>query len=636
MTRSRLLGALAGALTLVAALGAAPSPALAAEGQVDVSVPTTVPCVVKHDGTVIAPSNWEMKNVGSEEVSLGKVSVTSSDEAISLSASSSVAGGNKSAWFSYQNGSYAQAKTGETLAPGASVSVDWSVGKLDATTNASTLEAAANGTFTLARVDFTFGQKQAFAVWYSDNTAGLYKRFEAPAVGDTFDGKTVTKVVTGIENMTNLFNGSDRLTSVTAVDEGISPETMEGWFKGCKNLTTANLAKLDTSRTTSMRITFYGCSSLATLDVSKWDVSKVTNMLGTFYSCSSLATLDVSKWNVSSVTNMYGTFYGCSSLAELDVSEWHVSSVTDMSNMFYGCSTLAKLDVTNWNVSSVTSMASTFYGCSSLATLDVSNWDVSSVTNMHSTFRACSKLAALEVSNWDVSKVTDMRAMFETCSKLTTLNVSDWNVSSVTSMSGMFENCSKLTVLNVSNWNVSSVTSMSRTFYGCSSLTSLDLSNWSSAKVTNVGEMFYGCYSLRSLALGAQWTKSLTSTSLPSTLYGANGTPYALADVPLGVAGTYYTKAEYVPQGNPTNEGVTAAVPATPEAPDTNRGTTPETPAAGQGTTPDAGDEAGHEPGASTNAAGVEPDGSVPNATTGSNATSASTGDATDATALAA
>lgn len=205
-TRGKLLGALAGALSLAAALAAAPSPALAAEGQIKVSVPTTVPCVVKHDGTVIAPSDWEMKNVGSEEVSLGKVTVTPHDEKIGLSASSSVGDGAKSSeWFSYVNGSFAQPKTGEALAPGASVSVDWSVGQLDAAANASTLEAAANGAFTLAKVKFTFGQKQAFAVRFSDGTAGLYKRLDMPSEGDTFDGRIVTKVLPGIEYRTELF-----------------------------------------------------------------------------------------------------------------------------------------------------------------------------------------------------------------------------------------------------------------------------------------------------------------------------------------------------------------------------------------------------------------------------------------------
>lgn len=205
-TRGKLLGAFLGVLSLAAALAAAPSPALADEAQIKVSVPTTVPCVVRHDGTVIAPSGWEMRNVGSEEVSLGEVSVNPSDEKISLSASSSVGdGAEPSEWFSYENGTFSQAKPGKALAPGASVSVKWSVGRLDAAANAPTLKAAANGTYALARVKFTFGQKQAFAVRFSDGTAGLYKRLDVPSEGDTFDGRTVTRVVTGIEDRDTLF-----------------------------------------------------------------------------------------------------------------------------------------------------------------------------------------------------------------------------------------------------------------------------------------------------------------------------------------------------------------------------------------------------------------------------------------------
>lgn len=312
-TRGRLLGALAGALSLAAALAAAPSPALAAEGQIKVSVPTTVPCVVKHDGTVIAPSSWEMKNVGSEEVSLGKVTVTPHDEKIGLSASSSVGDGAKSQpksqWFSYKNGSFTQAqdKTGEALAPGASVSVDWTVDKLDAAANASTLKAAANaanGAYTLARVKFTFGQKQAFAVRFSDGTAGLYKRFEVPSVGDTLDGRTVTRVVTGIEdkNMQHVFYGDHGLTSVTAVDKGIQPRTLYEWFRDCTSLKEANLKKLDTSKSTDMNGTFEGCSSLTSVDVSGWDTSSVKAPASMFYGCSSLTSIDVSGWKTSNFT----------------------------------------------------------------------------------------------------------------------------------------------------------------------------------------------------------------------------------------------------------------------------------------------------------------------------------------------
>ena len=333
----RHAAAIAVGISLVmAALALCPAPALAADGQVDVSVPTTVPCFVKHDGTVITPSSWEMKNVGSEEVSLGAVSVTAQDQAISLSASSSVAGDAKSQWFSYENGSFTQAKTGETLAPDASVSVDWSVGKLDATANASTLEAAANGAFALARVDFTFGQKQAFAVYYSDDTAGLYKRLEVPSVGDTFDGRTVTRVITGIEDKTGIFKGYHSLKSVTAVDENIRPKTTESWFENCDNLTTADLAKLNTSGTTNMASTFKSCWKLSSVNIENWNTSSVTNMQSLFDQCFRLTSLDLTGWNVSNVTNTSYMFRNSSQLTSLNVSNWNVSNVTDANHMFYG------------------------------------------------------------------------------------------------------------------------------------------------------------------------------------------------------------------------------------------------------------------------------------------------------------
>ena len=393
-TRGKLLGAFLGALSLAAALTVAPSPALAAEGQIKVSVPTTVPCVVKHDGTVIAPSSWKMKNVGSEEVSLGKVSVNPSDKAISLSASSSVGDGAKSSeWFSYENGTFSQAKTGEALAPGASVSVKWSVGRLDAAANASTLKAAANGTYALARVDFTFGQKQAFAVRFSDGTAGLYKRFEVPSVGDIFDDRTVTRVVTDIENKNRqrIFYRDSGLTSVTAVDEGIRPKTLYEWFRDCTSLKEANLKKLDTSKSADMNGTFQGCSSLTSVDVSKWDTSNFVTTFYMFSGCGKLTTLDVSNWKTSNVTDMCKMFYDCSALAELDVSGWKTSNVTDMRSMFDGCKELTTLDVSkpNWNVSSVADMSSMFYRCGKLTTLDVSGWDTSSVTNLKGILHSC-------------------------------------------------------------------------------------------------------------------------------------------------------------------------------------------------------------------------------------------------------
>ena len=192
--------------------------------------------------------------------------------------------------------------------------------------------------------------------------------------------------------------------------------------------------------------------------------------------------------------------------------------------MFYDCSSLASLDVSKWGTSSVADMIGTFYGCSSLPSLDVSGWDTSSVTEMGSMFYDCSSLASLDVSKWDTSKVTGMNDLFN----------------------------------------------------GCSSLASLEVSSWNTSNVQYVTRMFKNCPSLQSIAIGPKWTKSLEDTGLPSTLYGAEGKGYALAEVPLGIGATYYTKAEYVPHGNPA--GI-----------DDDNASAPEASAAGRDSKSDAG-----------------------------------------------
>ena len=101
-------------------------------------------------------------------------------------------------------------------------------------------------------------------------------------------------------------------------------------------------------------------------------------------------------------------------------------------------------------------------------------------------------------------------------------------------------------------------------FRGCSSLASLDVSGWDTSSVTSMGTMFDGCSGLSSLKVGVDFTLDLSKTSFPfPTLYTADGTAVALADVPKGVAATYYTKLEYVPSqpaGDEPADGQDAAV----------------------------------------------------------------------------
>lgn len=208
---------------------------------------------------------------------------------------------------------------------------------------------------------------KAFAVYSADDQSlNFYKRSGVPAVGDTFDGKKVTAVYTGIE--TDTYIGSwqsnvpqnpasyldtspwaaykSTIKTITAVDK-IQPKSLDFWFSNPKSwasataVTSADLSNIDTSKITSMSNLFTGCSNLTSLNISNWNVSNVTNMTNMFsvYSgmfrtqpaCSSLTTLDLSNWDTSNVTNMNSMFNGCSRLS-VDCSSWDVSKVTNHSS----------------------------------------------------------------------------------------------------------------------------------------------------------------------------------------------------------------------------------------------------------------------------------------------------------------
>lgn len=82
-------------------------------------------------------------------------------------------------------------------------------------------------------------------------------------------------------------------------EEGIYCQDASSMFYGCKNLTTLDLSRFNTSKVTNMSSMFNGCKSLTTLDVSNFDTVNVTDMSYMFYFCTSLTTLDLSRFNVS-------------------------------------------------------------------------------------------------------------------------------------------------------------------------------------------------------------------------------------------------------------------------------------------------------------------------------------------------
>ena len=193
----------------------------------------------------------------------------------------------------------------------------------------------------------------AFAVYSADdNSLNFYKRDTVPAAGDTFNGKIATTVYTGIE--TDVYDSSinyqpwysyrSSITSVSIIDEGITPVSTAYWFYGLNNTSLTaigGLDKLDTSNVTNMRSLFRHCEALTSLNLSGFTTSNVTNMSNMFSTCQALTSLDLYSFNTANVTDMKYMFQGCSKLSAIYVGDgWRTDSVTSSSNMFYNCSQL--------------------------------------------------------------------------------------------------------------------------------------------------------------------------------------------------------------------------------------------------------------------------------------------------------
>ena len=551
----RLAAALA--LALAAVLGASClSPARAdaagtSDGNLVIDVPTTVPCALMADGTVVSPSEWKITTSGDAYIAFASASgfpanvewsAKTTDLAAAQAGSVRVSGTGDAASVAGPSDPAAAALAGTAR-------FEWSFSKLDAGKNADVIGKAASGTAVLGSVAFTFAKVQtAFAVYSADdNSLTFYKRADVPIVGQMFEGKTATEVYEGVEKASHTaadgapWSGhAADIASVTVADAGVAPVSTAYWFKGASKLGSVSLAGLDTSQTTSMDGMFDGCSSLESLDLSAMSTRRVTSMTAFLGGCDSLAELSLGSefawigndcypptgdWKQGST----GTKYAENQIPANKTDKYTrtktafaVYSADDQSLTFYKRPVVpTKGGVFEGKAATAVYMGfeTKIYGSSGSVPWAACQNEVKTVAMAdegvapRSTAMWFSNMTALEsadLTKLHTSNVTSMHSMFYDCKALTELSLSSFNTGKVASMYSMFEGCNALTSLDLSSFDTRSVTNMGGMFEGCNALTSLDLSSFDTQNVTSMQYMFKGCSALTTLNVSSFDTSNVT------------------------------------------------------------------------------------------------------------------------------
>ena len=161
----------------------------------------------------------------------------------------------------------------------------------------------------------------------------------------------------------------------------------------------SNLVPVIPINATSCRCMFYNCKNLTSLDLSRLDTSGVTDMRCMFRDCINLTAIDLCNFDTSNVTSMVEMFYGCRKLITLDLSSFDTSKVTAMHSMFSRCCNLKHLDISNFNTFKVTAMGTMFNYCLSLKTLNLTSFDTRNVTDMHYMFEHCDSITSIYISD---------------------------------------------------------------------------------------------------------------------------------------------------------------------------------------------------------------------------------------------
>ena len=144
-----------------------------------------------------------------------------------------------------------------------------------------------------------------------------------------------------IKNMCGLFNGCEKLKSVTINLESRNIEDMSIMFQDCKSLGKLDNTFKDTKKVKDISGMFSGCSKLQKdIYTGITNTESVTNMVGVFNRCTILESLsDISKWSTNNVKNAKGIFYECKKFKQIPkgLNSWKFKNGTKYDEILEKC-----------------------------------------------------------------------------------------------------------------------------------------------------------------------------------------------------------------------------------------------------------------------------------------------------------
>lgn len=506
-----------------------PAPTAVNESNVSFTIPSTVPFYVKADGTVISPdaNSWQLRNTGSVPITISSISSSDIKDGASFTFSTSetpVYGKSNSygSWSCTIANGITELHTStedafdskeHPLTISDNLRIGWSIPSIDS----GILHSVTSRPLKLADIAFTVSpvREQTFAVYSGDDgSLSFYRRVSTsvPVPGDTFNGKIAVAVYSGFENggyrfdqvsttNTPWFEHHDDIKSIRVVDNEIKIYDLTAFFSQFRNLVDGDeVVKFDTSECISMHDLFYACSSLRKLNLSGLDTSKSRKLSCMFHDDVNLESVNLSGWDTSSCVMFAGLFCNAITLKSISgIDSFDTSKAIEFDEMFYGCS-----------------------------------------------------MKTLPIGNWDVGNGTRFKSMFAH-SKIGNVNLSKWNMSHAKTINGMFVGSSFINLNDISNWDVSSVTDFEGAVSKMPNLEKLDISRWKIRSDANMIGFSNEDPLLRSVSLPASlpasslrqgFLPSPSSASIPGATgkwyAGSDGSEYAVADIPVGKADTYY------------------------------------------------------------------------------------------------